>query len=120
MRLTLLRLVLLAVVVASAGVAVTNADKFTINWNPNGNYTAWEQKNNNSVHVGDWLGNFNFIPFSCLLIYFISFLCNFSCLVCLFLSGIRTFFRYGLNYYYYFFGWGSKSAGRKIESCYLF
>ncbi|XP_078178239.1 early nodulin-like protein 17 [Carex rostrata] len=48
-----LRLVLLVVVVASAGLAVTNADKFTIKWFPNINYTDWEK--NNTVHVGDWL-----------------------------------------------------------------
>ncbi|KAJ1690218.1 hypothetical protein LUZ63_014373 [Rhynchospora breviuscula] len=53
--LTPLRLVLLAVIMASAGVAVTKADKFTIRWYPNGNYTDWDQKNNDSVHVGDWL-----------------------------------------------------------------
>lgn len=57
-----LRLVLLVVVVASAGLGVTNADKFTIKWFPNINYTDWEK--NNTVHVGDWLGNLNFCNFS--------------------------------------------------------
>lgn len=74
---TPLRVVLLAVVTASAGVAVTKAEKFTIKWYPNVNYTDWEHQNNNSVHVGDWLGNFfNFISLPCFVIFF-NFFCYF-------------------------------------------